>query len=167
MFVLWCLELFCEEQKVKGWSRSYEYSIGGMDFEKSKCSDNRGVQKIAVETRMEDVMRHQSHKDMYWQMPCATLFSANNQPSSTMKMGWLVWRWKQLLCRMGGRGNCNRHRVQRMPESLISITTITTSQLEQSVSKNCLILKCCSLLLLKCYYKLKPANHQLAPTAGS
>ena len=43
-----------------------------MDFEKSKCSDNRGVQKIAVETHMEDVMRHQSHKDMYWQMQCAT-----------------------------------------------------------------------------------------------
>ena len=46
-------------------SRSYESSIGGMYFEKSKCSDKKGVQKSAVETDMEDVMRHQSHKDMW------------------------------------------------------------------------------------------------------
>ena len=48
-------------------------NIGSMEW----ISKNQSVlitemsRKLQL-THMEDVMRHQSHKDMYWQMQCAT-----------------------------------------------------------------------------------------------
>ena len=75
-----------------------------MDFEKSKCSDNRGVQKIAVETHIQDVMRHQSHKDMYWQVQCATTILSQQSAFKHHEDGMAGLTFEATAVSYGGEG---------------------------------------------------------------